>query len=127
MRKTFHSLFFGLIYSSAQRRSGLGGLQSHPAAANPTVPAVSLHITADPETFSESEPLSLCLCSLFVSLSSEVMWGTSCGPYLSCPVVLILPWLSQQPRRTGRQAGSQGWRRATPRGTEPGHWGSWET
>lgn len=53
------------------------------------------------------------------------MWGTSCGPYLSRPVVLILPWLfgCQEER-----AGSQAWGSAAVGGCpEPGRWGAWET
>lgn len=64
--------------------------------------------------------------SLLVSLSGEVMWGTSCGPYLSRPVILILPWLlGCQEFQAGRQSGlgeycsgRVSWARAL--------WGPWE-
>lgn len=82
-------------------------------------------------TFSFSLSLSLSphlpslSLSLLVSLSGEVMWGTSYTPYLSRPVVLILPWLF----------GCQEEQAAQPRGVElwvggcgeTGHWGAWET
>lgn len=70
--------------------------------------------------------LTLAFCeSLLVSLSGEVMWGTSCGPYLSRPVILILPWLlGCQEFQAGRQAGSQAWGSIALGGCpEPGHCG----
>lgn len=65
--------------------------------------------------------------SLLVSLSGEVMWGTSWGPYLSRPVILILPWLlGCQEFQAGRQSGlgeycsgRVSWARAL--------WGPWES
>lgn len=77
-------------------------------------------------TVSVSIPLSLAFCeSLLVSLSGEVMRGTSCGPYLSRTVILILPLAAWLPRVAGRQSGlgeycsgRVSWARAL--------WGPWE-
>ena len=60
--------------------------------------------------------------SLLVSLSGEVMWGTSYAPYLGRPVVLILPWLLDcQKEQAGRQSGlgecNAGWEGVPSQGT----------
>lgn len=81
--------------------------QFHPhpetTGENPTVTGCFSTLYCPSREFLPVDPLSL---SLSLSLSGEVMWGTSCGPYLSCPVVLILPWLFDcQEEQAGRQSG----------------------
>lgn len=64
-----------------------------------------LRITVQPKNSSQSDPHPSFSVLLLVSLSGEVMWGTSCGPYLSRPFVLILPWLfGCQEEQAGRQS-----------------------
>lgn len=66
-----------------------------------------LRITVQLEYSSVWHPLPLPFClSPLVSLSGEVMWGTSCVPYLSRPVVPILPRMlaAKKSRRAGRQS-----------------------
>lgn len=81
------------------------------------------HRLIPPPTLPHTHPflrqhLSSSLSPL-VSLSGEVMWGTSCLPYLSLPVVPILP------QRRAAKRSALAWRRSAPLAGCPsrGQWG----